>query len=315
MTRYLVTGGAGFIGSTLVRRLLHEGGQVRVLDNFSTGSRANLEECADQIELIDGDITSLETVRDAVAGVDYVFHEAAIPSVPRSIVDPLASHLANTDGTLHVLLAARDAQVKRVIFAGSSSVYGDTEVLPKVETMRENPLSPYALTKLTGEKYCRIFYRAYGLETVCLRYFNVFGPRQDPSSPYSGVISRFLECLLDGRQPTVFGDGEQSRDFTYIDNVVEANLLASRVPAAAGDVFNIGVGGRVTLNQVLQGMGAILGRPAVATYSGSRAGDVKHSQADISAARNVLGYSPAVTWEEGLRRTVAWFQQQHAFVS
>lgn len=312
MPSYLVTGGAGFIGSALVRRLLERGDKVRVVDNFSTGLRRNLAEVGDQIELIEGDLADLAVARKSVAGTEYVLHQAALPSVPRSIEDPISGNHANITATLNLLVAARDVGVKRLVFASSSSVYGDTEVLPKVETMRENPISPYALTKLAGEKYCVIFHRVYGLPTVCLRYFNIFGPRQDPDSPYSGVISRFVDAALAGRRPTVHGDGEQSRDFTFVENAVQANLLACQAEGVAGQVFNVGTGERCSLNDVLRGLSKIVGRNLDPDYAAPRAGDVRHSLADIERARRLLGYDPKVRFEDGLRQTVSWFKSLRA---
>ena len=312
MASYLVTGGGGFIGSTLVRALVERGERVRVLDDFSTGSKTNLESVGDRIELIEGDVSDPVACRQAVAGMDYVLHQAAIPSVARSVDDPVSSNRANVTGTLNVLVAARDARVKRLVFASSSSVYGETEVLPKVETMPERPVSPYALTKLAGEKYCVMFHRLYGFETVSLRYFNIFGPRQNPNSPYSAVISRFVASALDGKRPTVHGDGEQSRDFTYVENVVQANLLACHAEGAAGGVFNIGTGERHSLNQLLRLLGGIVGRELDPEHTAPRAGDVRHSLADIGQARSVLGYEPRVRFEDGLRRTVEWYRSAKA---
>jgi len=308
LASYLVTGGGGFIGSTLVRTLAERGEQVRVLDDFSTGARSNLEDVADRVELIEGDVSDPAVCRRAVDGMDYVLHQAAIPSVARSVEDPASSNRANITGTLNLLVAARDVQVKRLVFASSSSVYGETEVLPKVETMPERPISPYALTKLAGEKYCVMFHRLYGLPAVALRYFNIFGPRQNPSSPYSAVISRFVAAALDGKPLTVHGDGEQSRDFTYVENVVQANLLATTAPGAPGGVFNIGTGERHSLNQLVGALGKIVGRPLDPEHGAPRAGDVRHSLADIGWARNVLGYDPKVRFEDGLRRTVEWYR-------
>lgn len=308
MASYLVTGGGGFIGSTLVTELVRRGERVRVLDDFSTGSKSNLESVGSRIDLIEGDVSDPAVCRRAVEGVDYVLHQAAIPSVARSVEDPVSSNRANITGTLNVLVAAREARVKRVVFASSSSVYGETEVLPKVETMPDSPISPYALTKLAGEKYCVMFHRLYGLETVSLRYFNIFGPRQNPNSPYSAVISRFVSSALDGRRPTVHGDGEQSRDFTYVENVVQANLLACQAAGAAGGVFNIGTGERHSLNQLLGALEGIVGRKLDPERTAPRAGDVRHSLADIGRARSALGYEPRVRLEEGLRRTVEWYR-------
>lgn len=310
MARVLVTGGAGFIGSALVHRFVELGEQVRVVDNFSTGFRHNLDDVLDRIELMEGDLAEMSTAEAAVRDVEFVLHQAAIPSVQRSVEDPVTSNRANVTATLNLLVAARKAAVKRFVYASSSSAYGDTEVLPKVETMPENPISPYALTKLTGERYCVVFHRIYGLPTVCLRYFNVFGPRQNPHSPYSAVISRFIDMALDGLRPTVYGDGEQSRDFTYIDNVVDANLLACKVDAVDGMVFNIGTGERHTLNELLRSLLIIVGHKLDAVYMERRAGDVQHSQADIGKARRFLGYEPKVRFDEGLRRTVDWFRRK-----
>jgi UDP-N-acetylglucosamine/UDP-N-acetyl-alpha-D-glucosaminouronate 4-epimerase len=309
MATYLVTGGGGFIGSALARALLERSHQVRVVDNFSTGRRENLAEVASRIELFEVDICDLEKLRPAFSGVDYVLHGAALPSVPRSIEDPLASNRANVEGTLNVLLAARDAGVKRVVYAASSSAYGDTPTLPKVETMVSQPISPYGVTKYAGELYAQVFTRVYGLESVCLRYFNVFGPRQHPSSPYSGVLSKFITALLRGDRPTIYGDGEQSRDFTYIDNVVEANLLACTSSRAVGKVINIATGSRETLNQVVAALGRIVGKPVEPIYAPPRTGDILHSLADIRLARALLGYRPKVMFEEGLRQTFEWYQK------
>lgn len=312
MALYLVTGGAGFIGSGLVRRLLALGEQVRVVDNFSTGLRANLAEVLGRIELLEGDLADDAVAREAAAGADYILHQAAIPSVPRSIEDPITSNRANVTATLNLLVAARDASVKRFIFASSSSVYGDSERLPKVETQPDNPISPYALTKLAGEKYTVMFHRLYGLSAVSLRYFNVFGPRQNPDSPYSGVISRFMSAAINGRRPTVHGDGEQSRDFTFVENVVSANLLACQAEGVSGMVLNVGTGERHTLNDLLRALSKILGRDLNPEYVARRPGDVRHSLADIGQARQHLGYAVTVGFEEGLRRTVAWFQESKA---
>jgi UDP-glucose 4-epimerase len=310
MARYLVTGGAGFIGSNIVHTLVSRGESVRVLDNFSTGREANLDGVRDRIELVRGDITELAEVRRAVAGVDYVLHEGAIPSVPRSVEQPLESDRANVLGTLNVLVAARDAKVKRVVYAASSSAYGETPTLPKVETMATDPLSPYAVSKLAGEHYLRVFWLNYGLETVSLRYFNVFGPRQDPKSHYAAVIPRFVNAYLDGVPATVYGDGEQSRDFCYIENTVEANLLACTAPGAAGRVFNVACAERVSLLQVIDVLGQIFGGRIAPHHEPGRPGDIKHSLADITAARQTLGYEGRVKFAEGLRRTVDWYRAQ-----
>lgn len=306
---YLVTGGAGFIGSHICTALVERGARVRVLDNLLTGKRANLAHLADKIEFIEASITDEEATRRACEGVSIVFHQAAIPSVPRSVREPRLNHEANVNGTFNVLMAARDAGVKRVVYAASSSAYGETEELPKRETMLPAPLSPYAAAKLVGEYYCQVFTRVYGLETVALRYFNVFGPRQDPSSPYSGVISKFVTSLLNGEAPVIFGDGEQSRDFTYIDNVVDANLRAAEAPAAAGEVMNVAIGERITLNELLAELQQIIGTNLKAKYAETRAGDVRHSLADITKAQSLLGYTPLVGLADGLRRTVAWYRE------
>jgi nucleoside-diphosphate-sugar epimerase len=312
MAKYLVTGAAGFIGSSLVRALLERGEQVRGIDNFSTGRRENLSEVLSAMDFREADILDLEAMRKACQGVDYVLHEAAIPSVPKSVVDPLGSNRANVDGTVNVLVAARDAKVKRVVYAASSSAYGDTPTLPKHEAMVPNPISPYAVAKLASELYMVSFYRCYGLETVCLRYFNIFGPRQDPSSAYSGVLARFSMQMLRGEQPTIFGDGETSRDFTYIDNAVSANLLACSAPAAecAGRVFNCATGRRITLNETFAALKELTGFQGSVTYAPERSGDIKHSLADITQAQEHLGYKVLVNFEDGLRRTVVWYKRQ-----
>ena len=310
--RYLVTGGAGFIGSNTVQELVRCGHKVVVLDNLSTGKESNLSAVKDQIELILGSITDPEKVRAACQGVDYVLHLAARTSVPRSMKEPVETNYVNVDGILNVLLAARDAKVKRVVFSGSCSVYGDTPILPKRESMTPAPISPYAVTKLMGEIYGNLFHRVYGLEFVTLRYFNIFGPRQDPDSPYSGVVSRFNAALLEDRDLTIYGDGQQSRDFTFVANAVQANLLACTAPNVAGLTFNIGTGKRFTLNQTLQFLRTIADRPGNATYGPARAGDILHSEADISMAREKLGYNPQVSFEDGLRRTWEWFCENYA---
>jgi len=311
MSLYLITGIGGFIGSSIARALLSRGEQVRGVDNFSTGNRDNIKEILDRIDFREADILDLDAMHKACAGADFVLHQAAIPSVPKSVLDPLGSNRVNIDGTVNVLVAARDAKVKRVVYAASSSAYGDTPTLPKYEDIRPDPISPYAVAKLASEHYMISFYRCYGLETVCLRYFNIFGPRQDPSSPYSGVLAKFITQMLRGEQPTIHGDGEQSRDFTYIDNAVEANLLACKAPAdkVAGQVFNTATARRVTLNEtfkLLQGMTAYKGQPK---YGPDREGDIKHSLADISRAESGLGYKPKVDFEEGLKRTVDWYKE------
>jgi nucleoside-diphosphate-sugar epimerase len=306
---YLVTGGAGFIGSHIAEALVRRGERVRVLDNLMTGRRENLAHLADKIEFVEGDIRDAEATRRAAEGVGIVFHEAAIPSVPRSVADPRLSHEVNVNGTFNVLMAAREAGVRRVVYAASSSAYGDTETLPKHEGMLPAPLSPYAAAKLFGEYYCQVFTRVYGLETVALRYFNVFGPRQDPSSPYSGVISKFVTSLLAGEAPVIYGDGEQSRDFTYVDNVVDANLRAAHAPEAAGAVINTAIGERITLNALLAELQQIIGTNLKPQYAEKRAGDVRHSLADIGEAQKRLGYEPLVSLREGLRRTVEWYRE------
>jgi nucleoside-diphosphate-sugar epimerase len=308
----LVTGGAGFIGSSLTRALVAGGRTVRVLDNLSSGKRENLADLMDRIEWIEGDILDPPTMARAAEGVDVIFHQAAIPSVPRSLAAPLPSHEANATGTLRVLEAARACRVRRVVYAGSSSAYGDTPVLPKVETMSPGPLSPYAVSKLTGEHYCLVYSRSMGVETVVLRYFNVFGPRQDPTSQYAAVIPRFITAALAQREPVVFGDGKQSRDFCYIDNVVEANLLAAEAPGAVGRVFNVACGSATELNGVLDLLGELVGRKVTARYESGRPGDVKHSLADIALAGAHLGYRPKVMFPEGLRRTFEWFRNAPA---
>jgi len=312
MALYLITGVAGFIGSSLARAVLAQGDAVRGIDNFSTGKGENIAEILGTIDFREADLLNLDALHEACQGVDYVFHEAAIPSVPKSVLDPLGSNRANVDGTVHILIAARDAKVKRVVYAASSSAYGDTPTLPKHEGMSPNPISPYAVAKLASEYYMTSFYRCYGLETVCLRYFNIFGPRQDPSSPYSGVLAKFITQMLAGEQPTIFGDGKQSRDFTYIDNVVSANLLAAKASAAkaAGQVFNVATGTRVDLNQTFQVLKNIIGYQGEVNYGPERAGDVKHSLADLSRIANALDYKPLVNIEEGLRRTVEWYRVQ-----
>jgi nucleoside-diphosphate-sugar epimerase len=314
MSHYLVTGGAGFIGSHLAEELLRRGHQVRVLDNLSTGKARNLDHLAG-VEFVQGDIAELPVCVRAMEAIDYVLHQAAIPSVPRSVKDPVASNRSNIDGSLNVLVAARDAGVRRVVYAGSSSAYGDTPTLPKREDMPTRPLSPYALQKLVAEQYCQMFTRLYGLETVTIRYFNVFGPRQDPGSPYSGVISLFSTALLEGRRPTIYGDGGQTRDFTYVANVVDGVLRACEVPGIGGEVFNVATGGRISLNELLETMNAIVGTSIRADYAEARTGDVHDSQADITKAGTMLGYVPLVNLEEGLRRTLDWCRAEHIAVS
>jgi UDP-glucose 4-epimerase len=305
--KVLVTGGAGFIGSHIAERLLSRGADVRVLDNFSTGRRENLAGFAADIDVVEGDIRSYERVHNAVRGCDAVFHEAALPSVPRSIADPLTSHATNATGTLNVLLASRDEGVRRVILASSSSVYGAATGLPKREDMPTLPISPYGVAKLAAEQYGRSFYEVYGLETVALRYFNVFGPRQDPASEYAAVIPKFIAALREGRAPVIFGDGEQSRDFTYVDNVVDGNLAALDAPGIGGRVYNIACGERITLNRLAAELRELLGAEAQAEHGPPRPGDIRHSLADVGRAMTDLGYAPAVDFEAGLRGTVACF--------
>ncbi|TFH00535.1 MAG: SDR family oxidoreductase [Calditrichales bacterium] len=308
---YLVTGGAGFIGSNIAEHLANTGQTVRVIDNFLTGKPENISTFKDKIDFIEGDIRSLDTMRKAVEGVDYVIHQAALPSVPKSVEIPLESNDHNINGTLNVLVAARDAKVKRVIYAASSAAYGDTPTLPKVETMPTKPLSPYAVNKLAAEYYCSVFTNVYGLETVSLRYFNVFGPRQDPTSFYSAVIPLFIKALLEGKAPTIYGDGEQSRDFSYIDNIVSANLLACTAEGAAGQMFNIACGDRISLNDLYAHLQKILGVNIPVKYAEERTGDIKHSLADINKAEKILGYKVKVSVRDGLEKTVNWFREYY----
>jgi nucleoside-diphosphate-sugar epimerase len=307
MARYLVTGGAGFIGSHLSEELVRRGHLVRVADSLITGKRSNLDHITG-IEFLEGDLADIDFARKAVQGCDYVLHQAAIPSVPRSVKDPLTSNRANVDGTLNALLASRDAGVKRLVFAASSAAYGDTPTLPKHEQMPTDPLSPYALQKVIGEQYLQMFTRLYGLETVATRYFNVFGPRQDPTSAYSGVISVFATALLERRPPTIYGDGEQTRDFVYVANVVDAVLRACDAPGASGEIINVATGGRISLNQLFEEMRRLVGVDITPGYAEARRGDIRDSQADITKARELLGYEPTVTFEEGLSKTVDWYR-------
>jgi nucleoside-diphosphate-sugar epimerase len=312
MAKYLITGIAGFVGSALARAVLTQGDQVRGIDNLSTGRRKNLDEILNRIDLREADLLDIDAAQEACRGMDYVLHEAAVPSVPKSVLDPLGNNRANVDATVNLLVAARDAKVKRVVYAASSSAYGETPTLPKREDMMPQPISPYAVAKLAGEYYMTSFYHCYGLETVCLRYFNVFGPRQDPTSPYSGVLARFISQMLKGEQPTILGDGQQSRDFTYVDNAVDANLLACKAPVkeAAGRVFNIACGRRIDLNETYRLLKRLIGYRGEVVYGPERAGDVKHSLADLSRAEKHLGYKPRVDFEEGLRRTIEWYRSQ-----
>jgi nucleoside-diphosphate-sugar epimerase len=309
MASYLVTGGAGFIGSHLVTQLGHRGHLVRVVDNLITGKRRNLDHVPG-VEFVEGDLADITVATRAVEGMDYVLHQAAIPSVPRSVKDPITSNRANIDASVNVLVAARDAGVKRLVYAGSSAAYGDTPTLPKREDMPTSPLSPYALQKLVSEQYGQLFTRLYGFETVTIRYFNVFGPRQDPGSPYSGVISLFASALLEGRQPVIYGDGEQTRDFTYVANVVDGVLRAVETPKASGHVINVATGGRISLNALLRAMNKIVGTSLQPIYQEPRAGDVRDSQADITKAKTLLGYTPIVSLEEGLEKTLEWCRSE-----
>lgn len=312
MALYLVTGAAGFIGSSLCRTLLQKGEKVRGYDNFSTGKRENIMPFLSQVDFREADLLDQAALKDACAGVDYILHQAAIPSVPKSVVDPISSHRANIEGTLNLLMAAKEAKVKRVVYAASSSAYGETPTLPKREDMAPSPISPYAVQKLCGEQYMTSFYRVYGLETVSLRYFNVFGPFQDPSSMYSGVLAKFCTQMLKGETPTIYGDGEQSRDFTFIDNTVSGNLLAATAPAekVAGRMFNMATGQRYTLNQTVEILRGITGYQGKVNHGEERKGDIKHSLADISAAQTAMGYKTLVGFEEGLKRTVEWYRTQ-----
>lgn len=308
-SKVLVTGGAGFIGSNLAEELIRQGAKVCIIDNLVTGFRENLEEIPGDFEFIEGDINDDALLSRAIEGVEIVFHQAALPSVPRSVDDPAETHNMCVNATFNLLLKAREAGVKRFIYAASSSAYGDQPTLPKVETMRPDPLSPYAAAKLVGELYCRAFNSVYGLETYSLRYFNVFGPRQNPSSMYSGVISRFIDALMTGQQPVIYGDGEQSRDFTYVANVVDANIKAAQAKGCSGETMNIANGDRVTLNQLLETLRKITGKPDVnADYQQARRGDVKHSQADNRLAVECIGYEEIIGLEEGLRKTIEWWK-------
>jgi nucleoside-diphosphate-sugar epimerase len=312
VSNYLVTGGGGFIGSNLVEALLERGHAVRVLDNFSTGKRENLQALKDKINLIEGDLTQLEDVRCAVEDMDIVLHHGAIASVPRSIEDPIGCNAANVNATLNVLVASHDAHVKRVVFASSSSIYGNQDPeAPKVETMLPKPISPYGVAKMAAESYCQVFYEVYGLETVALRYFNVFGPRQDPQSMYAAAIPRFITALLRGEAPTIYGDGEQTRDFTYVGNVIAGNLRAAEAPAnkVAGQIFNLAAGGQTSLNDLVDVLHEVIGSDVKPDYVAARAGDIKHSKADIKKAEQQMGYTPEVSFLEGIRQTVDWYRK------
>jgi UDP-glucose 4-epimerase len=312
MGTYVVTGGAGFIGSHIAEQLVQQGQSVRIVDNFSTGKEINIAEFRANVEVFDQDIAEPGGLAEPFKGADYVLHQAAIPSVPKSMRDPVTSNRANVDGTLNVLVAARDAGIKRVVYASSSSVYGDSPTLPKREDMTPDPLSPYGAQKLFGEVYCKLFWRAFGLETVALRYFNVFGPRQDATSQYSGVLAKFIPAVLQDQQPAIYGDGLQSRDFTYVANVVRANLLACTSPGIAGEVFNIACGDRITVKAMLDQINRILSTNILPVYEGARKGDILHSQADVAKARARMKYQPQVSFEEGLKRTVAWYRENLA---
>ena len=308
--RALVTGGAGFIGSHLVEGLLANGWDVRVLDNFATGHRENIRPVINQIDLLEGDVTNLTTVRFAVRNVDVIFHEAALPSVARSVKNPLESNEVNITGTLNVLLAARDAGIQRIVYAASSAVYGDQPTLPKVETMTPSPMSPYAIGKLAGEMYAQSFTRLYGLSTISLRYFNVFGPRQDPTTQYAGVIAKFISCALAGKPYTIFGDGEQSRDFTYVENVVQVNLLAAMAKIDDAPIINVAYGARTTINDIAHKLNELTNQKLELQYGPAQSGDVRHSLADITQARKLLGYDPKIDLTEGLKRTLEWYKNK-----
>lgn len=309
--KYLVTGGAGFIGSNIIKKLLDCGESVRVVDNFSTGRRENIEEFFNNsnFEFIEGDLTNLDIAKNSVNGIDFVLHEAAVPSVLRSIEDPLKSNNANITATLNLLIAARDEKVKKFVYASSSSIYGDNPELPKREDFPIRPISPYALTKYAGERYCQIFWQIYKLPTISLRYFNVFGPKQDPNSQYAAVIPKFIIAFLKGEKPIIYGDGDQSRDFTFVENVVEANLLAVNAKEGGGEVFNIACGGEINLNQLISYLKELINKDIEPDYQEQRQGDILHSKADISKAQNILGYSPKVVFKEGLVKTIEWFRQ------
>lgn len=308
----LITGGAGFIGSNIAQKLVGLGYKVRIIDNLATGRRENIAAIEEEVDFIEGDITDLEMVVEGMDGIDLVFHEAALPSVPRSIADPISSNEANIKGTLNVLIAARDKGVKRLVYASSSSVYGDAPELPKVETIPVNPLSPYALTKYAGEKYCQLFYALYDLETVCLRYFNVFGPNQDPSSQYAAVIPKFITAMLEGEPITIFGDGEQTRDFTYVDNVVEANILAAFSKKGIGEVFNIAYGNQISINDLVAFLQKNIGVASKIQNVEARRGEVRDSLAQVTKAKNELGYDPKIDVYQGLKKCIEWYRKKKA---
>jgi nucleoside-diphosphate-sugar epimerase len=309
MDKFLVTGGAGFIGSNICRKLISQGCFVRVVDNLLTGKKSNLSGMVDKIEFIEADMGDSAVAAKAMEGIDVVLHQGALPSVPRSVDDPAATHRHCVDATFTLLLAARDAKVKRFVYAASSSAYGDTPALPKVETMPVNPLSPYAAAKLMGEYYCSVFYKVFGLETISLRYFNVFGPQQDPTSQYAAAIPAFVTSILKNKPPTIYGDGEQSRDFTYVDNVVEANLLAAGVKKTEGQVVNIACGEAITVNAIIKMINEITGKSVRPVYAPTRKGDVKHSLADITAAKKLLGFQPVISFKDGLRKAINWYRE------
>jgi UDP-glucose 4-epimerase len=308
MERFLVSGGAGFIGSNICRKLVSQGCFVRVLDNLLTGKKSNLAGIIDKVEFIEADMGDAAVARDAMKGIDFVLHEGALPSVPKSVDDPAATHRHCVDATFTMLMAARDAGIKRFVYAASSSAYGDTPTLPKVETMLTNPLSPYAVAKLVGEYYCSVFYKVFGIETISLRYFNVFGPYQDPTSQYAAAIPAFVTSILKDKSPTVYGDGEQNRDFTYVDNVVEANLLAARAKHTSGEVVNIACGEAVTVNEIIGMINKIVGKNVKPLYEPSRRGDVKHSLADITQAKKIIGFKPVVSFKDGLAKAITWYR-------
>lgn len=309
MEKFLVTGGAGFIGSNICRKLVADGCFVRVVDNLLTGKKSNLADIMDKVEFVEADMGDENVARSAMKSIDVVLHQGALPSVPRSVDDPVAAHTHNVDATFTLLLAARDSGIKRFVYASSSSAYGDTPTLPKVETMSPAPLSPYAVGKLVGEYYCSIFHEVYGLETISLRYFNVFGPYQDPTSQYAAAIPAFVTAILKNESPTIYGDGEQSRDFTYVDNVVDANLLAARAKQTKGEVINIACGEAVTVNEIIDMINELLGKNIKSIYADPRPGDVKHSLADISLAKKLLGFKPEVTFREGLQKAIDWYRE------
>ena len=309
MEKFLVTGGAGFIGSNICRRLVSEGCFVRVIDNLITGHKRNLDGILDKVEFIKADMGDERAALAAMDGVDVVLHQGAVPSVPKSVENPALTHKHCVDATFTLLLAARDSGIKRFVYAASSSAYGDSETLPKIESMKVNPLSPYAVAKLVGEHYCKVFYSVFGLETIALRYFNVFGPYQDPTSQYAAAIPAFVTSILKDQPPTVYGDGEQSRDFTYIDNVVEANLKAARAEKTMGEVVNIACGDRITVNEIIALINEFVGKDVHADYAPSRAGDVKHSMADISLATKLIGFKPVVSFREGIEKAIIWYRE------